>query len=50
MYVCLQKPANKLKVHTNGYIYTVNNYRQVTGMVTGENFALFIYRHIVEIL
>ena len=23
MYVCLQKPANKLKVHTNGIIYTV---------------------------
>jgi hypothetical protein len=23
--------------------YTVNNYRQVTGMVTGENFAFFIY-------
>ena len=22
MYVCLQKPANKLKVHTNGYIST----------------------------
>ena len=30
--------------------YTVNNYRQVTGMVTGENFAFFIYRHFVEIL
>ena len=32
------------------HIYTVNNYRQVTGMTTGENFAFFIYRHIVEIL
>ena len=31
-------------------LYTVNNYRQVTGMVTGENFAFFIYRHFVEIL
>ena len=31
-------------------IGTVNNYRQVTGMVTGENFAFFIYRHFVEIL
>ena len=30
--------------------YTVNNYRQVTGMVTGENFAFFIYRHFVETL
>ena len=30
--------------------YTVNNYRQVTGMVTGENFAFFIYRQFVEIL
>ena len=30
--------------------YTVNNYRQVTGMVTGENFAFFIYRHFVKIL
>ena len=29
---------------------TVNNYMQVTGMVTGENFAFFIYRHFVEIL
>ena len=29
---------------------TVNNYRQVTGVVTGENFAFFIYRHFVEIL
>ena len=33
-----------------GTRYTVNNYRQVTGMVTGENFAFFIYRHFVEIL
>ena len=31
-------------------IHTVNNYMQVTGMVTGENFAFFIYRHFVEIL
>ena len=31
-------------------LFTVNNYRQVTGMVTGENFAFFIYRHFVEIL
>ena len=23
MYVCLQKPANKLKVHTNGIIYVL---------------------------
>ena len=29
---------------------TVNSNRQVTGMVTGENFAFFIYRHFVEIL
>ena len=32
------------------YIFTVNNYMQFTGMVTGENFAFFIYRHFVEIL
>ena len=31
-------------------MYTVNNYRQVTGMVTGKNFAFFIFRHFVEIL
>ena len=30
--------------------YTVNNYMQVTGIATGENFAFFIYRHFVEIL
>ena len=30
--------------------YTVNNYMQVTGIGTGENFAFFIYRHFVEIL
>ena len=30
--------------------YTVNNYMQVTGMTTGENFAFFIYKHFVEIL
>ena len=30
--------------------YTVNNYMQVTGTATGENFAFFIYRHFVEIL
>ena len=30
--------------------YTVNNYMQVTGMATGENFAFFIYRNFVEIL
>ena len=29
---------------------TVNNYMQVTGIATGENFAFFIYRHFVEIL
>ena len=29
---------------------TVNNYMQVTGMTTGENFAFFIYWHFVEIL
>ena len=34
----------------NVHIYTVDNYRQVTGMNTGENFAFFIYRHFVEIL
>ena len=33
-----------------GNRYTVNNYRQVTGMNTGGNFAFFIYRHFVEIL
>ena len=32
------------------YKYTVNNYMQVTGIATGENFAFFIYRHFVEIL
>ena len=26
MYVCLQKPANKLKVHINGIIYTIYIY------------------------
>ena len=31
-------------------INTVNNYMQVTGMATGENFAFFIYRHFVKIL
>ena len=31
-------------------IYTVNNYMQVTGIATGENFAFFIYRHFVEFL
>ena len=36
--------------YLNIFSYTVNNYRQVTGMVTGENFAYFIYRHFVEIL
>ena len=30
--------------------YTANDYMQVTGMATGENFAFFIYRHFVEIL
>ena len=30
--------------------YTVNNYMQVTGIATGENFAFFIYRHFIEIL
>jgi hypothetical protein len=30
--------------------YTVNNYMQVIGIATGENFAFFIYRHFVEIL
>ena len=29
---------------------TVNNYMQVTGIATGENFAFFIYRHFVETL
>ena len=29
--------------------FTVNNYMQVTGIATGENFAFFIYRHFVEI-
>ena len=32
------------------FMYTVNNYMQVTGIATGENFAFFIYRHFVEIL
>ena len=41
---------NSRRVSTNFHHYTVNNYRQVTGMVTGENFAFFIYRHFVEIL
>ena len=31
-------------------IFTVNNYMQVTGITTGENFAFLIYRHFVEIL
>ena len=29
---------------------TVNNYMQVTGIATGENFAFFIYSHFAEIL
>ena len=29
---------------------TVNNYMQVTGIATGENFAFFIYRQFVETL
>ena len=29
-------------------VNTVNNYRQVTGIATGENFAFFIYRHFIE--
>ena len=28
---------------------TVNNYSQVTGTDTGENFAFFIYKHCPEI-
>jgi hypothetical protein len=32
------------------HIYTVNNYMQVTGIATSENFAFFIYRRFVEIL
>ena len=47
-------PSNDYKTKPHGMCYsyncTVNNYRQVTGMVTGENFAFFIYRHFVEIL
>ena len=39
-----------IKKVKNMMTYTVNNYRQVTGMVTGENFAFFIYRHFVQIL
>ena len=39
--------ANQLKTYC---AYTVNNYMQVTGIATGENFAFFIYRHFVEIL
>ena len=45
----------KLVPKSNFYLplarqYTVNNYMQVTGMVTGGNFAFFIYMHFVEIL
>ena len=36
-------------VFEHNKIYTVNNYMQVTGIATGENFAFFIYRHFVEI-
>ena len=48
-----------LRTEENGYRdvsyyslnqYTVNNYMQVTGIATGENFAFFIYRHFVETL
>ena len=39
--------VTKTKAHL---MYTVNNYMQVTGIATGENFAFFIYRHFVEIL
>ena len=41
--------SNECYIPTNPP-HTVNNYRQVTGMVTGENFAFFIYRHFVEII
>ena len=40
--------SNDLKLIN--YLYTVNNYMQVTGIATGENFAFFIYRHFVETL
>ena len=46
----LRQGKNVLPDRLNWLFYTVNNYRQVTGMVTGENFAFFIYRHFVEIL
>ena len=40
------KPATLKEKSLN----TVNNYMQVTGIATGENFAFFIYRHFVEII
>ena len=33
MYVCLQKPANKLKVHTNGIIYILLNLGRLVGLM-----------------
>ena len=48
-FVYSEKATTFCKISTL-LLSTVNNYRHVTGMVTGENFAFFIYRHFVEIL
>ena len=47
------RPLKQTQVDKNPLLfqtYTVNNYMQVTGIATGENFAFFIYRHFFEIL
>ena len=41
--------AKRYKKFMTSKLSTVNNYMQVTGIATGENFAFFIYRHSVEI-
>ena len=52
VFLCKKAGNTKEEIGTKIFFKsdTVNNYRQVTGMVTGENFAFFIYRHFVEIL
>ena len=49
-YIKTVKCSKNSSSNCDQLIYTVNNYRQVTGVATGENFAFFIYRHFVEIL
>ena len=55
VFTSLKSDCTSIKyfpIHSENYLYmyTVNNYMQVTGIATGENFAFFIYRHFVEIL